>query len=158
MMAITMNGGVGLFVADAVDPADVDAHMARMTARVFAGDIAAARAGLHPMVEKPVSPFLDEAAEMDGTRPARMFWRITLPLLMPNLLVVIVLALIRAVQVFDEAYVLTGGGPVNTTAFLSQYLATMAVGQFDLGPAAAFSVTSPGSSSLDTPMTNQPRG
>src|SRR5690606_10449789 len=53
---------------------------------------------------------LYEAAEMDGTPAARVFWRITLPLLMPNLLVVIVLSLIRAVQVFDEAYVLTGGG------------------------------------------------
>ncbi len=52
-----------------------------------------------------------EAAEMDGTRPLRIFRRITLPLLMPNLVVVIVLALIRAVQVFDEVFVLTGGGP-----------------------------------------------
>ena len=65
---------------------------------------------------------LYEAAEMDGTRPARMFWRITLPLLMPNLLVVIVLALIRAVQVFDEAYVLTGGGPGTATLYMTQYI------------------------------------
>jgi len=65
---------------------------------------------------------LYEAAEMDGTRPGRMFWRITLPLLMPNLLVVIVLALIRAVQIFDEAYVLTGGGPGTSTLYLTQYI------------------------------------
>jgi alpha-1,4-digalacturonate transport system permease protein len=65
---------------------------------------------------------LYEAAEMDGTRPGRVFWRITLPLLMPNLLVVIVLALIRAVQVFDEAFVLTGGGPGTATLFLTQYI------------------------------------
>lgn len=65
---------------------------------------------------------LYEAAEMDGTPPARVFWRITLPLLMPNMLVVIVLALIRAVQVFDEAYVLTGGGPGTATLFLTQYI------------------------------------
>jgi alpha-1,4-digalacturonate transport system permease protein len=63
-----------------------------------------------------------EAAEMDGTRPARVFWRITLPLLMPNLLVVLVLALIRAVQVFDEVYVLTGGGPGTSTMYLIQYI------------------------------------
>ncbi len=63
-----------------------------------------------------------EAAEMDGTKPARVFWRITLPLLMPNLLVVIVLGLIRAVQVFDEAFVLTGGGPGTATLFLTQYI------------------------------------
>ena len=65
---------------------------------------------------------LYEAAEMDGTRPARVFWRITLPLLMPNLLVVIVLALIRAVQIFDEVYVLTGGGPGTSTLYLTQYI------------------------------------
>ena len=65
---------------------------------------------------------LYEAAEMDGTRPARVFWRITLPMLMPNLLVVIVLALIRAVQIFDEVYVLTGGGPGTSTLYLTQYI------------------------------------
>ena len=65
---------------------------------------------------------LYEAAEMDGTRPARVFWRITLPLLAPNLLVVLVLVLIRAVQVFDEVYVLTGGGPGTATLYLTQYI------------------------------------
>lgn len=65
---------------------------------------------------------LYEAAEMDGTRPARMFRRITLPLLWPNLLVVIVLALIRAVQIFDEAFVLTAGGPGTSTLYLTQYI------------------------------------
>lgn len=65
---------------------------------------------------------LYEAAEMDGTPAGRVFWRITLPLLMPNLLVVIVLSLIRAVQVFDEAFVLTGGGPGTATLFLTQYI------------------------------------
>jgi alpha-1,4-digalacturonate transport system permease protein len=65
---------------------------------------------------------LYEAAEMDGTRPMRVFWRITLPLLAPNLLVVLVLTLIRAVQIFDEVYVLTGGGPGTSTLFLTQYI------------------------------------
>ncbi|MDO1585360.1 carbohydrate ABC transporter permease [Rhizobium oryzicola] len=65
---------------------------------------------------------LYEAAEMDGTRAMRVFRRITLPLLMPNLLVVVVLALIKAVQVFDEVYVLTGGGPGTATQFLTQYI------------------------------------
>ena len=65
---------------------------------------------------------LYEAAEMDGTRRTRVFFRITLPLLMPNLLVVLVLGLIRSVQVFDEAYVLTGGGPGTSTMYLTQYI------------------------------------
>jgi alpha-1,4-digalacturonate transport system permease protein len=65
---------------------------------------------------------LHEAAAMDGTRPMRVFFRITLPLLWPSLLVVLVLATIRAVQVFDEVFVLTGGGPGTATTFLVQYI------------------------------------
>ncbi len=65
---------------------------------------------------------LYEAAEMDGTPPGRVFRRITLPLLGPNLAVVLVLALIRSVQIFDEVYVLTGGGPGTSTLYLTQYI------------------------------------
>ncbi len=65
---------------------------------------------------------LYEAAEMDGTRPFRVLRRITLPLLWPNLMVVIILALIRGVQIFDEVYVLTGGGPGSSTQFLTQFI------------------------------------
>jgi alpha-1,4-digalacturonate transport system permease protein len=65
---------------------------------------------------------LYEAAEMDSASPWRRLWRITLPLLMPNLLVVLVLALIRAVQVFDEIFVLTGGGPGSATLFIVQFI------------------------------------
>jgi alpha-1,4-digalacturonate transport system permease protein len=65
---------------------------------------------------------LYEAAEMDGTRPWRTFRRITLPLLWPNLVVVLILALIRAVQIFDEVFVLTGGGPGTATLFITQYI------------------------------------
>jgi alpha-1,4-digalacturonate transport system permease protein len=85
---------------------------------------------------------LYEAAAMDGTRPSRVFWRITLPLLMPNLLVVVVLALIRAVQVFDEAFVLTGGGPGTATLFLTQYIYEVGFASIirNLGLAAAASV------------------
>jgi multiple sugar transport system permease protein len=67
-------------------------------------------------------PNVYEAAQIDGASRWKTFWRITLPLLMPNLLVVLVLALIRAVQVFDEVYVLTGGGPGTSTMYLIQYI------------------------------------
>jgi alpha-1,4-digalacturonate transport system permease protein len=63
-----------------------------------------------------------EAAEMDGASKWRVFTRITLPLLMPTMVVVIVLSLIRAVQAFDEIYVLTGGGPGSATLLLLQYI------------------------------------
>jgi alpha-1,4-digalacturonate transport system permease protein len=65
---------------------------------------------------------LYEAAEMDATPRWRVFWRITLPLLWPNLVVVIVLALIKGVQTFDEVFVLTGGGPGTATLMVVQYI------------------------------------
>ena len=66
---------------------------------------------------------LYEAAEMDGTpADAGASARITLPLLWPNLIVVLVLALIRAVQTFDEVFVLTGGGPGTATLMVVQYI------------------------------------
>ena len=65
---------------------------------------------------------LYEAAEMDATPVTRVLWRITLPLLWPNLLVVIVLSLIKAVQTFDEVFVLTGGGPGSATLLIVQYI------------------------------------
>jgi alpha-1,4-digalacturonate transport system permease protein len=65
---------------------------------------------------------LYEAAEMDSASPWRRFGRITLPLLMPTLIVVLVLGLIRAVQVFDEVFVLTGGGPGSATMFIVQFI------------------------------------
>lgn len=65
---------------------------------------------------------LYEAAEMDGTSRSRQFWRITLPLLAPTMIVVLVLSLIRAFQVFDEVYVLTGGGPGQATKMIVQHI------------------------------------
>lgn len=65
---------------------------------------------------------LYEAAEMDRASPWRTLSRITLPLLLPNLVVVLVLAAIRAVQVFDEVFVLTGGGPGSATTFIVQFI------------------------------------
>jgi alpha-1,4-digalacturonate transport system permease protein len=63
-----------------------------------------------------------EAASMDAASPGRVFRRITLPLLMPSVLVVLVLALIRAVQIFDEVWVLTGGGPGTATTYLVEFI------------------------------------
>ncbi|RMD51662.1 MAG: sugar ABC transporter permease [Candidatus Thermofonsia bacterium] len=63
-----------------------------------------------------------EAADIDGANKWQSFWQITLPLLMPNMLVVLVLSLIRAVQVFDVVFAFTGGGPGSATRFLVQYI------------------------------------
>ena len=65
---------------------------------------------------------IHEAAAMDAASPWRSFRRVTLPLLWPSLLVVLVLALIRAVQIFDEVYVLTAGGPGTATTYMVQFI------------------------------------
>ncbi|ASY66141.1 Ribose ABC transport system, permease protein RbsC (plasmid) [Sinorhizobium sojae CCBAU 05684] len=63
-----------------------------------------------------------EAALMDRASPWRTFRKITLPLLAPTMLVVLVLALIKGVQTFDEVYAFTGGGPGSATTFIIQYI------------------------------------
>ncbi|MEM9756438.1 MAG: sugar ABC transporter permease [Pseudomonadota bacterium] len=63
-----------------------------------------------------------EAATMDRASPWRTFRRITLPLLSPTMLVVLVLALIKGVQTFDEVYAFTRGGPGTATTFIIQYI------------------------------------
>ncbi|NTV35955.1 MAG: sugar ABC transporter permease, partial [Anaerolineaceae bacterium] len=65
---------------------------------------------------------LYEAASIDGANPWQSFANITMPLLMPTMVVVLVLSLIRAVQVFDIVFVFTGGGPGTATLYLVQYI------------------------------------
>jgi len=65
---------------------------------------------------------LYEAASMDGANNWKAFSKITLPLLAPTMVVVIVLSLIRAVQVFEVTYAFTGGGPGTATLFLVQFI------------------------------------
>ena len=81
-----------------------------------------------------------QAAELDGASDWQVFRYIQLPRLRSVLIIAVLLRLIDSFMIYTETFVLTGGGPGNTTTFLSQHLATIAVGQFDLGPAAAFSV------------------
>ncbi len=85
---------------------------------------------------------LYEAAKMDATRPWRAFTRITLPLVMPTLTVVIILSLIRSFQIFDEVYLLTGGGPGRETYMIVQNIYEVAFTDSspDYGQAAAGSV------------------
>ena len=65
---------------------------------------------------------LYEAASIDGANEWQSFWTITLPLLMPTMIVVLVLSLIRAVQVFDVVFAFTGGGPGTATLYMVQYI------------------------------------
>jgi len=85
---------------------------------------------------------LYEAAKMDATKPFRAFYRITLPLVMPTLTVVVVLSLIRSFQIFDEVYLLTGGGPGRETFMVVQNIYEVAFTgeRREYGEAAAGSV------------------
>ena len=65
---------------------------------------------------------LYEASRIDGANNFQAFFRITLPLLMPTMTVVLVLSLIRAVQIFDLVFAFTGGGPGTATLYLVQYI------------------------------------
>ncbi len=65
---------------------------------------------------------LYEAAAIDGANPWQSFSKITMPLLMPTMVVVLVLSLIRAVQVFDIVFAFTGGGPGTATLYIVQYI------------------------------------
>ena len=86
---------------------------------------------------------LYDAGAIDGASVVQGFRHITLPLLMPTMLVVLILSLIRAVQMFDEVYVLTGGGPGSATMLLVQFIYDTGFGtpRPRFGMAAAASVT-----------------
>ncbi|MET0385103.1 MAG: sugar ABC transporter permease [Polyangiales bacterium] len=81
-----------------------------------------------------------QAARIDGASAWAVFRHIELPKLRGVLTIAILLRFMDSFMIYTEPFVLTGGGPGNATTFLSQYLARLAVGQFDLGPAAAFSL------------------
>ncbi len=83
---------------------------------------------------------LRQAAQIDGASPWAIFRHVQLPKLRGVLTIALLLRLMDSFVIYTEPFVLTGGGPGNATTFLSQYLAQRAVGQFDLGPAAAFSL------------------
>ncbi|MFD7530770.1 carbohydrate ABC transporter permease [Streptomyces sp. NPDC059849] len=80
---------------------------------------------------------LYEAAKVDGAGPVRRFVSITLPQLRPILLLTVVLSTIGTLQLFDEPYVLTGGGPDNATLTVTMYLYNNGFKYFDFGYASA---------------------
>ena len=81
-----------------------------------------------------------QAASIDGASKFAVFRYIQLPKMRGVLMIAVLLRFMDSFMIYTEPFVLTGGGPGNSTTFLSQYLTQKAVGQFDLGPAAAFSL------------------
>ena len=82
-----------------------------------------------------------QAARIDAAKPWAIFRFIQLPRLRGVLLIALLLRFMDSFLIYTEPFVVTGGGPGNATTFLSIYLSKLAVGQFDLGPAAAFSLS-----------------
>jgi len=81
-----------------------------------------------------------QAARIDGASSWSVFRYIQLPKMKRVLTIAILLRFMDSFMIYTEPFVLTGGGPGNSTTFLSIDLVKMALGQFDLGPAAAMSL------------------
>lgn len=84
-----------------------------------------------------VPPSLTEAAAIDGASTSARFFRVILPLLTPSIFFAVVLTLISSFQVFAQAFVLTGGGPGNSTTTMVLYLYEQGFQFYKLGLASA---------------------
>jgi multiple sugar transport system permease protein len=82
---------------------------------------------------------LIEAAIVDGANAARRFWNVTLPMLSPAILFQTILLLIGSFQVFTLTYVLTEGGPADSTLFTVYYIYELSFQRFEMGYASAAS-------------------
>jgi multiple sugar transport system permease protein len=80
-----------------------------------------------------------EAARIDGAGAWKRFWRITFPLLSPATYFVIVISLINGFQVFDQVYVMTGGGPADASQTLVQEIYNLTFRYGSVGSASALS-------------------
>lgn len=82
-----------------------------------------------------------EAAQLDGANERQLFFRITIPLLSPTIFFILVIFMIGALQVFDTIIVLTAGGPGDATRSVVLYVYEIAFRTFNMGYAAAVSMT-----------------
>ncbi|HTU03779.1 MAG TPA: sugar ABC transporter permease, partial [Candidatus Sulfotelmatobacter sp.] len=87
-----------------------------------------------------IPPTVYEAARIDGASAWAQFRLITIPLLRPILFLVVVLAMINSFKVFDQIYVMTGGGPGRASLMIVNYIISVAMEEMRMGYAAAISV------------------
>ncbi len=76
---------------------------------------------------------LYEAAEVDGASKWQQFWQITIPMLMPSIMVALIFRTITALQTFDIPYTMTKGGPGNATETLAMYIHKTTIDYLDVG-------------------------
>jgi multiple sugar transport system permease protein len=84
-----------------------------------------------------IPPSRYEAAELDGANSWQQFWHITLPGLRPTLIFATITTAIFTLRSFEQVYIITGGGPLNSTNLLVYYIYEQAFALFDFGYAAA---------------------
>jgi len=87
-----------------------------------------------------INPDIHEAAAIDGANAWQRFWRVTWPLLMPVTLVVVLFSVIMTFADFQLVYILTGGGPANSTHLFATYAYQIGVATGKLGEGAAASL------------------
>jgi len=87
-----------------------------------------------------ISPDVHEAAAIDGANPWQRFWRVTWPLLMPVTMVVVLFSVVQTFADFQLVYILTGGGPANSTHLFATYAYQVGVATAKLGEGAAASL------------------
>jgi multiple sugar transport system permease protein len=87
-----------------------------------------------------ISPDIQEAAAIDGANAWQRFWRVTWPLLMPVTMVVMLFSVIQTFADFQLVYILTGGGPVNSTHLFATYAYQIGIQTGKLGEGAAASL------------------
>lgn len=86
---------------------------------------------------KQIPNSLYESAAIDGAKPKRMFLSITLPMLTPTIFFNLILQIINGFRVFTESYVITDGGPLDSTLSYVLYLYRRAFTYFDMGYSCA---------------------
>ena len=84
-----------------------------------------------------IPPHVYEAAELDGVGRWQTFWHITVPYIVPMMLLAVTFRLLDAVRLFDTIFIMTGGGPGTSTYSASFYLYTIGFTQFHLSRATA---------------------
>ena len=84
-----------------------------------------------------VNPNLYEALKLDGGNDLQCFWHITLPLISPVIFLWSVVEVIASMQIFTEAFIMTKGGPLESTLFYNLYLYNQAFENFNMGYASA---------------------
>jgi len=83
---------------------------------------------------------LYEAAEVDGASKWQQFWQITIPMLMPSIIVALIFRTITALQTFDIPYTMTRGGPGNTTETLAMLIHKTTIDYLDVGYGSTLAV------------------